>query len=303
MNFKSSKFPDLGFGVGLRHRHFQNFLKGDYGSVEWVEALTENYLPWEDGRLRCPFSTLMKIRENLPVVLHGVSLSIGSVDPVDEGYVKRLKDLAERVQPVWLSDHLCWTGVAGENLHDLLPLPYTEEAIANTVEKISTVQDRLGRRILIENVSSYAEFQHSKMPEWEFVSEIANRADCGILLDVNNVYVSAVNHDFDPYDYLRGIPWERVGQLHLAGHTNRGTHCIDTHDEPVCDGVWDLYRWVTEHAGPVSTLLERDDNIPPLPELILELEKARAISVSRNSRKKSAEKEAPDDARRAPAAV
>jgi len=278
---KPSLFPNLGFGVGLRHCHFDVFLKREHGSIAWVEALTENYISWEDEKYRRPYTTLMKIRENLPVVLHGVSLSIGSADPLDRGYLKRLKDLASRVQPQWISDHLCWTSIDGENLHDLMPLPYTEEAIDHVVQKVSKVQDFLGRRILLENVSSYAEFEESEMTEWEFLSQVVEKADCGLLLDINNIYVSSYNHGFDPYRYLKGIPSDRVGQIHLAGHTNNGNHLIDTHDAEVCDEVWDLYRWATENLNPVSTMVEWDDHIPEFKKLEAEVLKAKEIFDSR----------------------
>jgi len=209
--------------------------------------------------------------------MHGVSLSIGSVDPLNRDYLTKLKALAERFQPAWISDHLCWTGVDGENLHDLLPLPYTEEAIDHIVDRVNQVQDFLGRRFVLENVSSYLTYAHSAMTEWDFLTEIANRADCGILLDVNNVYVSSVNHGFDPVKYLDAIPPARVAQFHLAGHQNNGDHLVDTHDHPVCDPVWELYEKACRRFGNVSTLLERDDRIPPFEELSQELNRAKSI--------------------------
>jgi uncharacterized protein len=264
----------LGFGLGLRPVHYPEILEGN-PRVDWFEAISENYMV-PGGR---PLNMLMRVRERWPVVLHGVSLSIGSADPLDSGYLDRLKALAERVEPAWISDHLCWTGVNGINLHDLLPLPYTEEALDHVVSRLLQVQDRLGRRILLENVSSYVTFAQSAVPEWEFLAEVARRADCLLLLDVNNVYVSAFNHDFDPLAYLDAIPGERVRQIHLAGHENNGTHIIDTHDHPVIDPVWSLYAEAIGRFGPVATMIERDDRIPPLSELEAELDRARAVAA------------------------
>jgi uncharacterized protein (UPF0276 family) len=209
-----------------------------------------------------------------------VSLSIGSTDPLDRDYLARLKALAARVEPAWISDHLCWTGVGGQNLHDLLPLPYTEEAVAHVAQRVLRVQEFLGRRILLENVSSYLTYRHSTMHEWEFLAAVAERADCLILLDLNNVYVSSVNHDFDPRAYLDAIPRERVQQFHLAGHRNLGTHLIDTHDEAIVDPVWALYTRALQRFGPLSTLIERDDRIPPLAELLHELAHARRLAAA-----------------------
>jgi len=217
------------------------------------------------------------MRERYPLAMHGVSLSIGSSAPLDREYLRQLKALAQRIEPAWISDHLCWTGVAGRNTHDLLPLPYTEEALAGVVERVRTVQDFLGRRILLENVSSYVAFRDSHLSEWQFLAEIATRADCLILLDVNNIYVSAVNHEFDPLEYLNAIPGERVQQIHLAGHEDHGDYLIDTHDHPVPDPVWDLYASAVRRFGAVSTMIERDDHIPPLEDLCAELSRARAL--------------------------
>jgi uncharacterized protein (UPF0276 family) len=212
------------------------------------------------------------------MVMHGVSLSIGSTQPLDRNYLAQVKALAARLEPHWVSDHLCWTGIAGRNMHDLLPLPYTEEALANVVERVRTVQDFLGRRILLENVSSYVTYRDSQLTEWEFLREIAQRADCLILLDVNNIYVSSVNHEFDPLDYLNAIPADRVQQIHLAGHENHGDYLIDTHDHPVPDPVWELYGAALRRFGSVSTMIERDANIPPLEELCAELDAARQLA-------------------------
>jgi uncharacterized protein (UPF0276 family) len=265
--------PSLGFGLGLRVDHYEAIL-ADNPRIDWFEALTENYLV-PGGK---PLDYLMRIRERYPMVLHGVSMSIGSTQPLDRSYLAQLKALAARVEPAWISDHLCWTGIAGRNMHDLLPLPYTEEALVNVVERVRTVQDVLGRRILLENVSSYVTYRDSQVSEWEFLREIAQRADCLLLLDVNNIYVSSVNHEFDPLDYLQAIPVDRVQQIHLAGHENHGDYLIDTHDHPVPDPVWELYDAAVRRFGSVSTMIERDDNIPPLEELCSELDAARQLA-------------------------
>jgi hypothetical protein len=265
--------PSLGFGLGLRVDHYEAIL-ADNPPVDWFEALTENYLV-PGGK---PLDNLMRIRERYPMAMHGVSMSIGSTQPLDRNYLEQVKALAARVEPQWVSDHLCWTGIAGRNMHDLLPLPYTEEALANVVERVRTVQDILGRRILLENVSSYVTYRDSQVTEWEFLGEIARRADCLILLDVNNIYVSSVNHEFDPLDYLNAIPVDRVQQIHLAGHENHGDYLIDTHDHPVPDPVWELYGAALRRFGNVSTMIERDANIPPLEELSAELDAARQLA-------------------------
>ena len=265
-------YPTLGFGLGLRVDHYEAIL-GGCPAVDWFEALTENYLV-PGGK---PLHYLMRIRERYPLVLHGVSLSIGSTAPLDREYLRQVKALAARVEPAWISDHLCWTGVGGRNTHDLLPLPYTEEALANVVERVRRVQDILGRRILLENVSSYVGFRDSRLSEWDFLAEVARRADCLILLDVNNIYVSAVNHEFDALEYLNAVPAERVQQIHLAGHESHGDYLIDTHDHPVPDPVWELYAGAVERCGAVSTMIERDDHIPPLTELCAELDAARTL--------------------------
>jgi uncharacterized protein (UPF0276 family) len=267
--------PSLGFGLGLRVEHYEAIL-AEEPAVDWFEVLTENYLV-PGGK---PLDYLMRIRARYPLAMHGVSLSIGSTAPLDREYLRQLKTLAARVEPAWVSDHLCWTGVAGRNTHDLLPLPYTEEALAHVVERVRTVQDFLGRRILLENVSSYVAFRDSRLTEWEFLREVAERADCLILLDVNNIYVSAVNHEFEPLAYLGAIPAERVQQIHLAGHEDHGDYLVDTHDHPVPDPVWQLYAAAVRRMGPVSTMIERDDHIPPLAELCAELEQARACAAA-----------------------
>jgi uncharacterized protein (UPF0276 family) len=263
----------LGFGLGLRPQHYDDILNGD-PAVDWFEVISENYMI-PGGQ---PLRILDQIRERYPVVMHGVSLSIASTAPLDQDYLAQLKALAERVEPKWISDHLCWTGVHGVNLHDLLPVPYTQEALDHIVDRVGQVQELLGRRLTLENVSSYITYSESEMTEWEFVSEVARRADCWLLFDVNNVYVSAFNHGFSTDDFLHGVPRDRVVQFHVAGHSHEGDHIVDTHDHPVCDGVWDFYREALSLFGPVSTMIERDDNIPPLDEVINELEIARTIA-------------------------
>ncbi len=267
--------PFLGFGLGLRKEHYESIL-AERPSVDWFEILTENYLV-EGGK---PLYYLDRIRADYPLVMHGVSLSIGSTDPIDCAYLSQLKALIERVEPVWVSDHLCWTGVDGINLHDLLPLPYTEETLQHVVARVCQVQEFLGRRLLLENVSSYISYAHSELAEWDFLREVAERADCLILLDINNIYVSARNHGFDPLAYLQAIPSLRVLQFHLAGHSDLGDLVIDTHDQPVCDQVWGLFQAAAQRFGPVSTMIERDDRIPPLADLLAELDQARQIAES-----------------------
>jgi len=269
----SLTLPMRGFGLGLRAAHYEE-IAATRPRLDWLEILTENYLV-DGGR---PLQWLDRIRADYPVAMHGVSLSIGSTDPLDQDYLRQVRALAGRVEPLWISDHLCWTGVAGKNLHDLLPLPYTEEALSHVVARVERVQEFFGRRILLENVSSYVGYRHSALAEWEFLSEVARRADCLILLDVNNVYVSAHNHGFDPDTYFAGVPAERVQQIHLAGHSNSGDCIIDTHDAPVIDPVWDLYGRAIQRLGPVATMIERDDHIPELAELIAELDQARAVA-------------------------
>jgi uncharacterized protein len=264
----------LGHGVGLRTKHFANYLSQP-PPVDWLEAISENFMA-PGGR---PLAVLEKVRRDVPVVLHGVSLSIGAVDPLSERYLDDLGALVHRIEPAWVSDHLSWSTHRGRYLHDLLPLPYTEEALAHVTARVARVQDQLGRQILLENPSSYVAFKDSTMTEWVFLSELARRADCGILLDVNNVYVSARNHGFDPYEYLAGIPPDRVGQFHLAGHSDKGQYLLDTHDHPVPDEVWELYRAAVERFGAVSTLVEWDDHIPPLVRLVEESHHAEAIEA------------------------
>jgi len=266
--------PDsLGFGLGLRPVHYAAILESA-PAVDWFEVITENYLI-DGGR---PLHYLDQVRARYPVVMHGVSLSIGSTDALDEDYLARVASLARRCEPEWLSDHLCWTGVDGHNLHDLMPLPYTEEALAHVAARVHAVQERLGRTLVLENVSSYVSYTSSAMSEWQFLSELVARTGCELLLDVNNIYVSSRNHGFDAREFIDGVPRAAVRQFHLAGHQDHGTHCIDTHDEPVRREVWDLYAHALRRIGEVSTLLERDDKIPPLEELVAELGQARSVA-------------------------
>ena len=269
------KRPNLGFGLGLRTDHYETIL-AEKPPVDWFEVITENYLV-QGGK---PLYYLDRIRADYPMVMHGVSLSIGGTDALNFDYLRQVKALAARIEPEWISDHLCWTGVNGINLHDLLPLPYTEESIRHVVNRVKMVQDFLGCRILLENVSSYISYAHSEMTEWEFLSAVAERADCFILLDINNIYVSAHNHGFNPHDYLDNVPVNRIRQFHLAGHLNCGNIIIDSHGDSVIDPVWSLYETAFRKFGPVSTMIERDDNIPPFDELLAELETARHIARS-----------------------
>ncbi|MFV0445996.1 MAG: DUF692 domain-containing protein [Planctomycetaceae bacterium] len=265
--------PHLGFGLGLRSVHYPYILK-QQPPVDWFEIISENYMD-SQGR---PRYVLDQIAERYPIVMHGVSLSIGSSDPLNFDYLSKLKSLAGHVQARWVSDHLCWTGVAGRNSHDLLPVPLTEESLRHIVRRVRVVQDYLERPLVLENPSSYVTFACSTMPEWEFLTRLTEETSCGLLLDVNNVYVSSRNHDFDPEQYLRSVPVERVVQFHLAGHTDLGTHCIDTHAGQVVDRVWELYRLAHELTGGVSTLLEWDASIPSFPEVHAEVLKAQEIT-------------------------
>lgn len=266
----STSLPYLGCGLGLRSPYYQDILD-TLPQIDWFEIISENYL--NCGGL--PFSTLLKIREHYPIVMHGVSLSIGSTDPLNWDYLNKLKHLASRIEPAWISDHCCWTSVNQINTHDLLPLPYTEEALYHTAQRIKQVQDFLGRQLVIENVSSYISYTHSMMSEWEFLNKLTKEADCLLLLDINNIYVSSVNHNYDPKVFINEISNERVQQFHLAGHMNKGEYIIDTHDAPIIDEVWGLYKFALQKYGKISTLIERDDKFPPLSELLGEVEQAR----------------------------
>lgn len=258
------------FGLGLRPEHYPNFIDAKQ-NIDCLEIISDNYLV-PGGK---PLYYLDRIRRDYPMAMHGVALNIGSTDTLDLDYIRAIKTLATRIEPVLISDHLCWTGVAGQRLHDLLPLPYTDEAAAHIAQRITQVQELLGRRLVIENVSTYANGV-GNLSEAEFVCAVAEAADCELLVDINNIYVSARNLEFDPLDYLRALPVKRIRQLHLAGHTDHGEHCIDTHDHPVCPEVWALYRESVKLWGVIPVTLERDDRIPPLAELIAEIDCARA---------------------------
>jgi uncharacterized protein (UPF0276 family) len=265
--------PALGFGVGLRSVHFSHILD-HWPNVDWFEIISENFMD-SGGR---PRYVLDLVAERYPIVMHGVSLSIGSTEPLNFDYLSRLKTLADAINPCWLSDHICWTGVLGRNTHDLLPLPFTEETLRHVVDRVRLVQDFLGRRLVLENPSSYVTFAQSTLTEWEFVTALSEEADCGLLLDVNNIYVSSFNHDFDPLAYLDSIPHDRIVQIHLAGHTNLGTHCIDTHDGHVVDEVWKLYARAISQTENVSTLVEWDAQIPPFDVVHQEVLRAKAFA-------------------------
>jgi uncharacterized protein len=271
---RAGKPPYLGFGLGLRPQHYADILEGN-PNVDWFEVISENYMV-PGGQ---PLKMLDRIRERYPIVMHGVSMSIASTSPLDMDYLSGLKALAKRSEPVFISDHLCWTGVHGVNLHDLLPVPYTQEALDHVVARVQHVQDYLGQAIALENVSSYVQFSHSEMTEWEFIAELTRRTGCWLVFDVNNVFVSAFNHEFDAHAFIAGVPTERIVQFHLAGHEHNMSHIVDTHDAMVCDEVWDLYRSALKHFGAVSAIIERDDNIPPLDEMVRELGTARAVAT------------------------
>jgi uncharacterized protein len=264
---------DVDFGLGLRYEHYEE-IAANPGRVGWFEALSENYMVAGGNALHW----LDRIRRDYPMALHGVSMSIGSIDPLDMRYLAELKALADRVQPMWISDHLCFTGLRRLNMHDLLPLPYSEEALDHVAERVMRVQDHLGRRLVLENVSSYVTYTGSELTEWEFIAELSRHADCEILLDVNTVYVSAFNHEFDALAFLRGMPRQRVRQFHLAGHAHKGSHIIDTHDHPIVPDVWDLYAEAVKLFPGVPTMIERDADIPPYAELLAELDVARRIA-------------------------
>lgn len=263
----------LGFGLGLRAPHFKTILETK-PKIDWFEIISEDYMiPGGNPRYY-----LEKIRQDYPIVMHGVSLSLGSTDPLDKNYLQQLKALIDWVKPAWVSDHLCWSRFNQVQMHDLLPMPYTEEAARHLAGRIREVQDFLGQQILVENVSSYADYKQSEITEYEFITSVVTQADCLILLDVNNIYVNHYNHGVDPLAFIAGVPAGRVQQIHLAGHQNYETHVVDTHDHPIIDPVWDLYACAIETFGPVSTMIERDDHIPPIEELLIELDQARGIA-------------------------
>jgi uncharacterized protein (UPF0276 family) len=264
-----------GFGIGLRPCHYESVIN-TRPAVDWFEIVSEDFM----GDGGPPFYYLDKIRERFPIAMHGVSLSIGSCDDLDKDYLVQLKKLIERVDPLWVSDHLCWTGINGVNIHDLMPLPHTRETISHVVSRVKKVQNFLGRKILLENVSSYVSFKASEMTEWEFLTEIAERAGCYILLDVNNIYVNAFNHGFDAQTYLNYIPAGKVKQFHMAGHENCGTHIVDTHDSGIIQSVWDLYAAAVERFPTAATLIERDANIPDINQLLQELRQAKKIHAN-----------------------
>ncbi len=267
----------LGFGLGLRSQHYE-YILNNQPDVDWFEILTENYMI-DGGK---PMYYLDAFVERYPLVMHGVSMSIGSTDKLNRDYLKKLKQLIQRVKPKWISDHMCWTSAKQINSHDLLPLPYTSETVDHLVNRIKQVQDYLEQPILLENVSSYLTYKESKTTEWDFLNEITRQSGCFLLLDINNIYVSARNHGFDAKVFIDGIDRSSVRQFHLAGHSDFDTYVIDTHDHDVCQSVWDLYDHALERFGAISTMIERDDNIPDFPDLLAEMNQARQIAKSKN---------------------
>ena len=263
-----------GFGLGLRTQHYADFLARQQ-PLDWLEIITDNYLI-DGGK---PLAMLDTIRRDYPMAMHGVAMSIGAAQGVDVPYLQRVKALADRIEPLWVSDHLCWTGPGPEQLHDLYPLPYTDESARHVIAQVRRAQDVLGRRLVLENVSSYIRYRHDSASEWQFLAHIAQEADCLLLVDVNNIYVSSVNHGFDPLTYLHALPAHRVQQIHLAGHSDNGDHIIDTHDHPVAQPVWDLYAQACQRFGAVAAMIERDDHIPPLADLLDEMAVARRIAA------------------------
>ncbi|ASD69681.1 DUF692 domain-containing protein [Pseudoalteromonas piscicida] len=267
--------PFLGFGLGLRTCYFDSIID-TRPQVDWFEIISENY--FVDGGK--PWYYLSQIKEHYPIVMHGVSMSIGSTSPLDMNYLAQLKRTIARVEPEWVSDHVCFSSLGEFSSHDLLPLPYTEEALIHLCTRIKQVQDYLERPMIFENVSSYLNYKQSELTEWEFLKELHLRTGCQLLLDINNVYVSSRNHQFDPMTYLNAIPTQAVAQIHLAGHSDFGTHIIDTHDQPICEAVWSLYRQYTQNRSPINTMIERDDNFPKLAGLLQELNLAKGIAPS-----------------------
>lgn len=275
-----SRYANLGFGLGLRQPHIDMVMQGEAKVAQWFEVISENYMGSIEGGFSPSFKKLEQIRKNYPVVLHGVSMNIGGPEDLDISYLQRLKTLRTAIDASWISDHLCWTGMHGKNLHDLLPLPYTEEALTHCVARIQKAQDFLGETLLIENVSSYVHFPEAQMTEAEFLKEVCERSGCYLLCDLNNIFVTSFNHGLDSLSFLKTLPWDRVRQIHLAGPRDKGDHLIDTHDEPVRDEVWDLLRWVRDHRVQASIMIEWDDKIPALPALEEELQKAKNIWLS-----------------------
>jgi len=265
--------PLSGYGLGLRQPHYEQVVQSR-APVDWFEILSENFMEAHPGHSEY----LADLSQHYPIVMHGVAMNIAGGDPIDRNYLTKLKMLAQHVRPVCISDHLCWTSARGVNSHDLLPVPYTREALLHVVTRVKQVQDALGQQLVLENPSTYTEFQASVMPEWEFMAELAEKADCGLLLDVNNVYVSAFNHRYDAKRYIDAIPAARIAYIHLAGHRNCGTHIIDTHDDHVIDAVWNLYRYTIARLGLVSTMVEWDGNIPAFDVLLTELAKTRNVA-------------------------
>jgi uncharacterized protein (UPF0276 family) len=270
----ASRFLSQGYGLGLRKEHYRDFVETSV-PVDFVEVISESFMV--DGGQ--PRHVLHQVRERHPVALHGVSMSIGSADGLDWNYLRRLKALVDEIEPLFVSDHLSWSRIDGFNSHDLLPVPYTEEALEIVCANIAMAQDAIGRPMLFENSSSYLAFDGAAMTEWEFLAAMSKRTGCYLLLDVNNIFVSASNHGFDVFAFLEGIPTDRVRQIHLAGHSQGTDFLIDTHDSPVCDDVWTLYAKAISRLGPVATMIERDDDIPPLADLLAELSIARAIGA------------------------
>ncbi len=284
-------YRDYKTGVGLRPKHYHLFEEALPKGIHWVEVISENYMLWENHRNDRPLKNLLRIRPHAPVALHGVSLSIGSADSLNKNYLKCLKSLIKDVEPIMVSDHLCWTGLNRLNSHDLLPIPYNGTTLKHVKERVDQVQNFLGRTILLENASSYVEFAHSEIPEWDFLVELSRKSGCGILLDINNVYVSARNHGFNPMTYLRAIPPALVGQVHLAGHLDKGDHIVDTHDRQVCDDVWKLFQWWVNNNGLQSTMIEWDSKIPEWSVIHSEVSKVERI------RKRSLEQRRPNNIR------
>ena len=272
-----------GFGLGLRTQHYADFLERKQ-PLDWLEIITDNYLI-DGGK---PLAVLDTLRRDYPVAMHGVAMSIGASQGVDVPYLQRVKALADRIEPLWVSDHLCWTGPGPEQLHDLYPLPYTDASARHVITQIRRAQDVLGRRLVVENVSSYLRYRHDSASEWQFLTYVAQEADCLLLVDVNNIHVSSVNHGFDPLEYLHALPAHRVQQIHLAGHSDNGDHIIDTHDHPVAAPVWELYAQACARFGAVAAMIERDDHIPPLAELLAEMDIARRIAADHTAQPPSA---------------